>query len=343
MIGALFLDAGGAGKLRRQRAGARPPDAGQARVGGAVQRHARQAGGGGQVGQAGVDGDETVPGQHPVGERGQRQARQHLDAGQILRDALGAGALGVVAARQPHPLAGGGGPFRQGAPVGFGVVLGGPGGAVAEHQLGAGPGQRARRAGAAQTVIGGAVRGGVAEGGGEQLPHPGHRVAAQGHRQRPVQRQRRPGLAGGRFIQTELGAARQTGDKGAFDQALGVDHGVVLAFAQGVLEGGPLAAATGAPGVPAPAAQGTGQHPLHRRVAAGQVGEALFHHPVQPQARGRPRRVGDRRQGVDHITHGGGFDQQNTHTARPSWFIAARPATLPGPESPGPAPVGEDN
>ena len=63
-----------------------------------------------------------------------------------------------------------------------------------------------------------------------------------------------------------------------------------------------LTVAQSAQHVLAPAAQGHGNHPRHRRMPAGHFHEILFHHPVELQASVRAARIGDGGKGMDDIS-----------------------------------------
>ncbi len=101
------------------------------------------------------------------------------------------------------------------------------------------------------------------------------------------------GFARAAAILAMLDASGETGhQRGAFDQPLRVDHHIILARLQIALEAHPLFALLAAEPVFAPAANGDRQDFIHRRMPGGDLGEILFHHPVEANARDRLHRVG---------------------------------------------------
>ncbi len=109
------------------------------------------------------------------------------------------------------------------------------------------------------------------------------------------------GLARGSLVQAGDGRFDVAGQPGAFQQALGVDHQVVAGVTQALLELAPFAIFEGLPEVLAPATDGHRDHVGDRRMPGRNLGEALFHHPVELDARQRAHGVGQRGQGVDHV------------------------------------------
>ena len=127
--------------------------------------------------------------------------------------------------------------------------------------------------------------------------------------------------------------AHVAGQPGTLQQPLGVDHQVIVDFLQALLEAPPFAVAQGLPEVLAPAPDRHRDHPRHRRMPGGNLGETFLHHPVELDAGNRPGGVGKRRQGVDHVAEGRGLDQQYPH---PATSAGRRPAA-PGLAIPGQA------
>ena len=95
--------------------------------------------------------------------------------------------------------------------------------------------------------------------------------------------------------------------RGAFDQALRVDHHVVTAFLQRALEVAALLPGVVTEPVFAPAANGHRDHAIHRRVPGGDLAEAFFHHPVEANIGNGLQRVGQGGQRMQHVPHRGGF------------------------------------
>ena len=111
-------------------------------------------------------------------------------------------------------------------------------------------------------------------------------------------------LTGGVFVQPGHRRLDVAGQKSTFDQPLGVDNQIIFFGAQGLLEALPLAALEGFPDVFAPAADRHRNHFAHGRVPGRDFSKAFFHHPVKGDARNGPGRIGQRRQGMNHIPKG---------------------------------------
>ncbi|MCY1426006.1 hypothetical protein D9M71_418140 [compost metagenome] len=160
-----------------------------------------------------------------------------------------------------------------------------------------GVGQR----GTVKAVVAHAFRNAVVQGLGEQLAYAIHRVLPPGDRVAAVVEAAGHRLAGRIAVQAGHRRLGVTGQQGAFQQALGVDHQVVAGFSQAALEAAPLAALQRLPEVLAPAPDGHRNDLRHRRVPGRNFGEAFFHHPVKGDAGDGPRGVGQRRQRMNHV------------------------------------------
>ncbi|MNE35737.1 hypothetical protein D3C80_1295140 [compost metagenome] len=183
-----------------------------------------------------------------------------------------------------------------------------------EHQVRPG-GALIEQEGAIQPVVADALRQRIVQRLGEQLAHALHGVLPPGNRVGPVVEATGHRLARGLFIQPgdRRAALRVAGQPGALEQALGVDHQVVVDLAQALLEAAPLAALDGLPEVLAPATDSHRNDLRHRRMPGRNLGEALFHHPVELDAGNGASGVGQRGQGMDDVAQGRRLDQQNPH------------------------------
>ncbi len=102
--------------------------------------------------------------------------------------------------------------------------------------------------------------------------------------------------------------------RGAFDQPLRVDYGVVTLRLHRIAEG--FALGFNRCGKPrfTPAADGHRDHAVDRFVPGRDLRETLFHHPVKTNARNGPHGVRQRRKRMQHITHRRGFNDQYPHS-----------------------------
>ncbi|MNM99812.1 hypothetical protein D3C81_1123820 [compost metagenome] len=225
-------------------------------------------------------------------------------------DALGPGFLQRIAPRQFHPYAQVADPLGQLTPIGFGPVLGVPGGAVQKHHVRI-LARQFHQALDIQSVVAQAFGQVIAQRDGEQLTHSLHRVLPAGNGQTPIVKARSDGFARRAFIEAGHRCLDVTGQPGAFQQALGVDHQVIFRGANALLEALPLTALDGLPDVFAPATYRHRNHLAHRRMPGRDLGKAFFHHPVEFDAGDRPRRVGQRRQRMNDVAQRRSLDQQN--------------------------------
>ena len=194
-------------------------------------------------------------------------------------------------------------------------MLGDPGSTVQEHQV------RRARVGvgqllAVQAIVTDRLGQRVVQRLGEQLARALHRMLSPGDRIGTAIEAAGERLA--RRVAIETGdrrLAHVAGQPGTLQQPLGVDHQVIVDFLQALLEAPPFAVAQGLPEVLAPAPDRHRDHPRHRRMPGGNLGETFLHHPVELDAGNRPGGVGKRRQGVDHVAEGRGLDQQYPHPA----------------------------
>ncbi len=131
-------------------------------------------------------------------------------------------------------------------------------------------------------------------------------------------------LAGAVAVQAMFVAFGDARDqRGAFDQALRVDHHVVTAFLQRALEVAALLPGVGAENhALAPAANRHRDHAVNRRMPGGDLREAFFHHPVKTNAGNGLHGVRQRGQRMQHIPHRGGFNDQYPHAL--SFFAGNR-------------------
>lgn len=168
-----------------------------------------------------------------------------------------------------------------------------------EHHIGRS--RRQLQAVEVQAVVADAFWQVIGQGHGKQLAYPLHRVLAGGNRQRSVVEAAGPAFARRVAVQAGYGCLHVTGQPGRLDQALGVDHKVVLALAHALLERLPLATLDGLPEVLAPATDRHRDDLVDRGVPTGDFGEAFFHHPIETDAGNGMGGIGKRRQGVDYI------------------------------------------
>ncbi|MNT14506.1 hypothetical protein D3C72_1495150 [compost metagenome] len=109
-----------------------------------------------------------------------------------------------------------------------------------------------------------------------------------------------------------------------------------MGFPQTLLELAPFTALESLPKVLAPAADGYRNNLVHGRMPARDLGKAFLDHPIEADTRNRPGRIGQRRQRMNHIAQGRGFDQQYPHLVDLShdidqrWAIEALQRSLYG-------------
>ncbi|MCY1182512.1 hypothetical protein D9M73_230740 [compost metagenome] len=68
----------------------------------------------------------------------------------------------------------------------------------------------------------------------------------------------------------------------------------------------------------------------HCRVPGGNLGESFLDYPVELDVGNRPRRIGQRRQGMNDIAQGRGLDQQYPHSATLHQFERVRRQAVQG-------------
>ena len=197
---------------------------------------------------------------------------------------------------------------------------------VQKHQILPGIGRRAAEKARGDGVIAVAARFVVTEAFGEQLTRAFHRVLLfvylMAHVVEPAGERLARALAV-RAMFVAFGDARD--QRGAFDQALSVDHYVVTAFLQRALEVAALLSGVVAEPVLAPAANGHRDHAIHRRVPGGDLAEAFFHYPVEADIGNGLQRIGQGGQGMQHVSHRGRFTI-NTCMTIPRWRQATASA-----------------
>lgn len=124
-------------------------------------------------------------------------------------------------------------------------------------------------------------------------------------------------LASGLPVHTVLHAARQPGDqRGAFDQTLGVDNRVIFLCPYGVAKGLAFGPDGGRKPGFTPAANGDGNHPIHRFMPGRNLGEPFLDDPVKANAGKSLRGIGQRGQRMQDVAHGRGFYDQYPHPLR---------------------------
>ena len=137
---------------------------------------------------------------------------------------------------------------------------------------------------AAQTVILRGFRQRVVERLGKQPAQSIHGVQIARHGNTVLIHHTRQRLPQRTPIQAVARTPGSTHDTGAFQQALRIDHGVVMQTAGGAHHRAPFRACNTVQGAPAPAPQGNRNHSIHRRMPGGHLGEGLFHQPVKADA-----------------------------------------------------------
>ncbi|MNV01633.1 hypothetical protein D3C71_918410 [compost metagenome] len=284
--------------------------AGQARIGRTEQRQRRHIQRSGQMAQAGIHRHAGLRASQHLANTGQVQFGQHFGVFETGSDALGPGFLLRIAPRQLDPDAKVSDPFGQLAPVSFRPVLGVPGSTMQKHHVRI-LARQFHQALDIQAVVTQAFGQVIAQRDGEQLTHSLHRVLPAGNGQASIVKARSDGFACRVFIEAGHRRLDVTGQPGAFQQALGVDHQVIFRGANALLEALPLTALDGLPDVFAPATDRHRNHLAHRRMPGRDLGKAFFHHPVEFDAGDRPRRVGQRRQRMNDVAQRRSLDQQN--------------------------------
>ncbi len=133
-------------------------------------------------------------------------------------------------------------------------------------------------------------------------------------------------FARARPIKAVAHAARKAGDPCAFQQALRVDHGVVMLPAQFTDECAHLAPHRGIPQRPPPAPHRDRPHARHARMQLRDRGKRLFNDPVDGRAGHGGSDVAGHGQVMHHVAQRRGFDQQNARHR--GWRgMSSRPGT----------------